>query len=428
MLYGFPSNNRGMWVKDLDNVLLKILKPPRDIVFIICISLLFLGVYLLLPNLIWLRTLVGLPLLFVIPGLLFLEITNYQIDPNNRPLHLAISIAFSILLASGLAIFLSIFHRFFALSFIISLSVLIWMEVGILYIKRMKQNLDNNEYGNIFSMKKPKKGDAILVIGIAFVLIISSTLLAFGVPEEKAIGTGFYLLDSNKQGSDYPTHLVPNQEGEVILVIICQEIQKTNYNVNIWLETKNEPLIPVENFSVSLNPGDKDERFFSFNISTYGLFRIVFQLSINNNISEELYLWVDVSETLMEVTLPGTIGTGSIIDPINLSLNITYDMMINITSHELNLTSYFISVALGNDTDPPQNNLLNQWVDQNYSYQLDRTTNLLINQTLSPNQITNISFEFFIPESGIYYISIINSYQEWPYDISNEAILWIQIS
>lgn len=105
--------------------------------------------------------------------------------------------------------------------------------------------------------------------------------------------TGFYILGPGGNASDYPTNLTVGQQGSVIIEILNNEGESTDYNIVI---TSNGNKISEVNATVS--NGAKTEIPYNFTSSTVG----------QKNIEFLLYKLPNTTDVYRSVVIPVTVS------------------------------------------------------------------------------------------------------------------------
>lgn len=122
------------------------------------------------------------------------------------------------------------------------------------------------------------------VIGIG---LLSSTLAIGYVitnPPAEEPFSEFYLLDQNRTVLQLPKNITANQTQTVLVGIVCQEYQNTDYTVEINLLSLGDvpSNVTLESYTLSLQHEASDERPFDFSISQPGDYRLEFDLYLNS--------------------------------------------------------------------------------------------------------------------------------------------------
>ncbi|OFV68399.1 MAG: Uncharacterized conserved protein UCP018671 [Candidatus Syntrophoarchaeum caldarius] len=147
------------------------------------------------------------------------------------------------------------------------------------------------------SFETEKRLDRILsvILILSIIAAIVMTIYVIVTPKEGEHFTEFYILGPNGTADEYPTDLMPGEEGMVIVGIVNHEYTNQTYRLEVKL---NESLLHEE--SITLSHNETWESPFSFKIEKRGdNQRLEFLLYNESNSTEpyrSLHLWVDVSD------------------------------------------------------------------------------------------------------------------------------------
>ncbi len=110
-------------------------------------------------------------------------------------------------------------------------------------------------------------------------------------PKEGEKFTEFYILGPNHNVSNYPTNIVVNSGGNVIIGIFNNEYKKTNYKIIVKLDNH-----VIKNENISLKSNEKYEENFTFTAhkGSKKLEFLLYKLPDTVNSYRTLNLWINV--------------------------------------------------------------------------------------------------------------------------------------
>jgi len=144
-----------------------------------------------------------------------------------------------------------------------------------------------------------ERWNRIFTIFLAVVITgaIGTLYYVLAIPKGGESFTEFYVLGLEGKAENYPRELTPEQEGKVILGIVNQEHETTNYKLEITTDGENVAGIGP----ITLRHEEKWEQEVAFAFTRPGLSQKV-EFLLYNMASPEpyqrLYLWIDVKEAL----------------------------------------------------------------------------------------------------------------------------------
>lgn len=282
-------------------------KYPITVIFCIIWSIIgALLIYLGIEGI--LRIIIGLPIIFFIPGYVVL----YALFPTKKIKkgidnveRIALSLGLSIAIVPLIGIILNYTPWGIKLEpILISLEILI-IAVGSIAILRWYHTPPSKRYNLKIDISIPKhetKFDKVLTIVLVILMIVAVTFFIYVVlipkPDEKI--TAFYLLGPTAEVADYPLDLSIGENASVIIGIENHESRTINYTVEIWLvnqtlnynastnqnETIYHHMWLMDKFNVTLDhvPLNVEEwqpqweYKYNFNITRKGHFKLAFLL------------------------------------------------------------------------------------------------------------------------------------------------------
>jgi uncharacterized membrane protein len=255
------------------------------------------------------RIILGLPIILFIPGWVLVYVlfptkkTDKGIDNVER---IALSFGLSIAVVPLIGLVLNYTPwGIRTVPIMLGLALVIYL-CGLIAIYRWYSKPKDKRYVLTIDIKIPKgktKLDTSFNMVIVILVVVSLSLLAYAVisPKEGEKFTEFYLLGPNRIADEYPSYLLPEETGKVIIGVVNHEYRTINYTVEIWLSNQttlyNEisdenitvyqdlwfldkinvtlPHVPI-NLEEEWEP--QWEQNYSFNITEKGTFKLTFLL------------------------------------------------------------------------------------------------------------------------------------------------------
>lgn len=184
-------------------------------------------------------------------------------------------------------------------SIIISLGALILIIVGIAWFRRSKLNQEERFVVRV-EFLPPRfntlsSTDKVMVILIIFSIIIGGGVLAYvatNPPQEQF--TELYLLDVNGTTENYPTNLSVDEEGTIIIGVVCHERQATDYDILIRLVSEDGSFRILDEYYFSLDDEEEWSQTYSFSVDEGGTFKLVVDLFLHDEDMPYLtnHLWI----------------------------------------------------------------------------------------------------------------------------------------
>lgn len=291
-----------MGISGMNTILQKIQKTfGLDLALVLLLATLLLIFALALPDGHALRIVFGLPFLLFLPGYSLVSalwVKQSELEPLER---VGFSLGLSLALVPLVGLGLNYTSWGITLvSVVLSLYFLIIVLVGITWVRRSQLNMDER-----FSLKQDfilsrmdsmTAADKIMVLLAIIVVIIGAGIMVYitmNPPSESY--TELYILDENRTTENYPSILRVNQSSSIIITVVSHEGQDTEYDLVVLLESDTDN-ITVAQYEFSLDNGAQWERFFNFNVSESGTYRLNIQLYKENDTSPYAtnHLWLEI--------------------------------------------------------------------------------------------------------------------------------------
>lgn len=289
-------------------------KYPTDLLVVIVWAIIAVIGALALPDGNVARIILGIPLMLFIPGYCIvsalwpegykeMENGNHKgINPLER---VAISFGLSLAIVSlvGLVLNFTPFEITLHSIVVSNFTVIIFFAALAWYRRNLLENVerfhvDFTVSGQAFPKERTER---IMVVIIGISLILSVIMLGYVLlapsPGEKF--TEFYILDANGTTDNYPVNININETTTVFVGIVCHENRAVNYTIIAGFENINEPEYNADwsqplNLTngaryarnVTLNNGEIFEEPFNFYINNTGSNKIIWQLYIDDVISD----------------------------------------------------------------------------------------------------------------------------------------------
>ena len=298
----------------------KLESKPLDLYGAMAWTVLAVLMVFLLPDGSFIRVLVSIPLLLIIPGYSFVSILwpaksstedNWtNMDITNR---LVLSLGLSLVLVALIGAFLHFASLGITLaSFIAALSSFIFIASFIAMFRRSSLPEENRFSINICPRDYLANIDKPVALVIAILLISSGLVVGYLLvtPAENQYYSSLYILDSNETVVDYPNNLTVNEPGTLIVGVNCNEHILTNYTIityvnnastseelNDWNGTISLSDESTFNRSISLEHDQLFEDEFTFQFQTAGEYQITMALLIEDEPTDYIvHLRVTVNE------------------------------------------------------------------------------------------------------------------------------------
>lgn len=289
-------------------------KYPTDLLVVILWAIIAAIGSLALPDGNIARIILGIPLLLFIPGYCLVsalwpegykEMENGEHKGINALERVAISFGLSLAVVSlvGLGLNFTPFEITLHSVIVSNFGINLFFTIFAWYRRNLLDELERFHVDFTISRqafpKEPK--ERIMTVIIAISLILSVIMLAYVLltPSPGENFTEFYILDDNGTTNNYPVNIIRNETTTVIVGIVCHENRLLNYTLVAGFENTNEPEYNADwnqplNLTngvgyarnITLNNGDVFEEPFNFYINNTGSYRIIWQLYIDNVLSD----------------------------------------------------------------------------------------------------------------------------------------------
>lgn len=236
-----------------------------DILFLLIINLavILTGVFVGEP----IRIILGIPYILLIPGYSLVAAIFTRKDALPVIERFALSLGLSIVIVPLIGLILN--YTPWGINYIPSLICTTFFVtiMSIVAVFRRHQLPGTMRFGpemhlRFLSRNKLNKSDRSTNLILGLFIIVTVSMLFFAIVNVKSNEkyTDFFILGKNLKAADYPRELVLGEQVEVILGIINEEQQDTNYSVDIKINGVEIGKIPI----IDLNPGEKWEQTVSF--------------------------------------------------------------------------------------------------------------------------------------------------------------------
>ncbi len=298
----------------------KLEHKPMDLYGAMAWTVLAVLMVFLLPDGSFIRVLVSIPLLLIIPGYAFVSIlwpdkqpaegSWTSMDITNR---LVLSLGLSLVLVAMIGAFLHFASLGITLlTFIAALSSFIFIACIIALFRRFSLPEENRFNINIDPRDYLAHMDKPVALVIAALIISSGLVVGYLLvtPAENQHFSSLYILDSNGTVVDYPNNLTVSEAGTLIVGVNCNEHILTNYTIIIYVNnaSTSEEMIDWNgtvylsdastfNRSISLDHDQLFEDEFTFQFQTAGVYQITMALLIQDEPTDYIvHLKVTVNE------------------------------------------------------------------------------------------------------------------------------------
>ena len=300
----------------------------RDLATSVVVSTILMMVIFLLPDITFIRIILGLPFILFLPGYVFIAtlFPGREIDWIER-----IALSFGLSIAIVPLIGLGLNYTPFGIRLVpitVSIYIFIILFSTSAYIRR--RNLAENERFEIPSLMRlfmdfisgSSKMDKILSIILVISILVSIGILIFILvtPREGESFTELYILGSGGKACNYSTDILVGEESSLIIGLVNHEHKVINYTIEIWLvnySIVNENisinhLYFMDSISVTLDsiPVDIEgnwtpqwERVYNFSINQSGNYKIWFLLfkePVSPPVEMEEYAGTDYEERIIK--------------------------------------------------------------------------------------------------------------------------------
>jgi uncharacterized membrane protein len=308
-------------------------KHPSDLIAIsIWAAFSVIGI-LFLPDGSALRWILGLPLLFFLPGYALVSglwpERGQKIDSGEQASvgmgmdsseRLVLSIGLSLVIAILVGFFLNFAWELTALSVSLSLAI-ITIAFSIVAVRRRKGVPTSERF---YARMRPAMGssgsegsqvktsiDKVIAISlvVCIALIVITAVYIVLTPHEGEGYTEFYILGHDGTVQGIPSNLTVNETAIVVIGMVCHEHQSLNYSIvasagNATQDTQDgnwttiHDMAAGRNISITtvLNDEQRMEKEFLFYFSRPGIYKVTWNLYFDGVDQEyELHAWVRVN-------------------------------------------------------------------------------------------------------------------------------------
>lgn len=285
---------------------------PVDIL-LVAAMVLFLDILILVlsPGAVFLRTVIGIPVLLFVPGYVLVSALFPGKDDLEGLERLVLSLGLSIVIVPVFGFALNFSPWGITLGPIMAtLSLYIMFMCIITIIRRHKLPRGAAFSINIgFALNSLKADiasrrtglDRALTMLLLFSIILATVTLAYALvtPREGEQYTEFYILGINGTAADYPGELSAGESGSVIVGVKNHEGEPENYKLEMRLDNRSLPLSD-EYENIDLEDDGRWEERITFTPGDAGENRkLQFLLYREDDLTvpyRELHLWIDVTE------------------------------------------------------------------------------------------------------------------------------------
>jgi uncharacterized membrane protein len=280
-------------------------KYPIDMILCIVWTTILLPI-LVIPMESIIRIILGLPLIFFIPGytLVFAlfptKKENKGIDNIER---IALSFGFSIAIVSLLGLILNYTPWQIRLEPILLLLFFFVISVGSIAFYRWKTIPFEQRFIFSFKVSLSKSNNALdnaltIILGVSIIIAAVSVFYIIVTPKIGEPFTEFYILGPTGNTVDYPRYLSAEKNASIIIGLVNYEYKPINYSIEVWLinqtilfdesTQKNETIYNqmwyIDTINVKLDSTDIEKQLpqwelnYSFSINKKGEFKLAFLL------------------------------------------------------------------------------------------------------------------------------------------------------
>jgi uncharacterized membrane protein len=275
-----------------------------DLLVIDVLTLLLVAA-VLAPPVALLREILGLVFILFSPGYVLVAALFPGPKRPGNAARLSLSLALSVAAGVFIGLILTVSPWGFTLNSVLAaISAFTLVVSGLAWYLRQRHNHKDESNGKTPSFipgalqcfRSAGRGYRSLVIILLCVICGGLGLLSYIMfrPLPAQPFTEFYILGAGGQAEAYPRELHAGEEGQVIIGIVNHEARPTSYHVQV--KARGEP--GYELASITLNPGEKWQRDFTFTIQKAGTNqKVEFLLFKEAGAPDEArYIWVNVIE------------------------------------------------------------------------------------------------------------------------------------
>jgi len=283
-------------------------KYPMDIILFLLWSIILLPIVLLNIEEI-IRIIIGLPILFFIPGyfLIFILFPTKNKEKGITGLErIGLSFGFSIAIVSLLGFTLNFTPLGIQLISVLLSLFFITESLGVIALYRWITTDPEKRFTisvDISQFKYQSRIEKILTIFVSISIVLGLVSIAYIIVQPKDIDgfTYFYILNPDKDATNFPQDILAGQDNNVILGLINHEYKTITYTIEVWLidessifnETTQKNDITynhawfIDKVVVTLNhteiTNDKNktkkwEYNYTFTLSKFGYYKLAFLL------------------------------------------------------------------------------------------------------------------------------------------------------
>ncbi|MBU2534900.1 MAG: DUF1616 domain-containing protein [Chloroflexi bacterium] len=219
-----------------------------------------IGIFLAIvftDSLSWLRVILGIPLIILFPGYVFIGVLYPRKDSISHVNRIALSLGLSIVVIVLIGLVLNYLPWGIGLySITISISILISLLSAITWYIRGRYHPEER-YG--FTIKLPSGNlidysRSLNRVHLSLIILIICSIIGFAVflsytlakPPEREPFTEFYILGIENRADSYPLELKLGERGEVTVGIVSREYEAINYRIEVVVEdNKTYELFPI---------------------------------------------------------------------------------------------------------------------------------------------------------------------------------------
>lgn len=275
------------------------LKLPTDLLAVNVSTLLLIIVISLLPSDV-LRIILGLPFVLFFPGYTLISALFHRKRLLSAIERVALSFALSIAVVPLIGLILNYTWEITLYPILTSVSLFILGTSVVAFYRRWRLPQDER-FEPRLRINMPRWGESRLDRGLTLLLILSvvgaiGTLgYVIATPKVGERFTEFYILGLDGKAENYPRELTLGEYGRVILGIVNQEDETTEYRVEIAFDGEMVEKIG----SLILDHEGEAEQEVSFAPVRAGPNqKVEFQLyrGVSAELYQTLHLWIDVKE------------------------------------------------------------------------------------------------------------------------------------
>lgn len=189
------------------------------------------------------RTILGLPFILFIPGytLIFaLFPTKKSGGGIGRVERITLSLGFSIAITSLLGLMLNFTPWQIRLEPILFVLFFFIIGVGSIAFYRWMTTPPELRLIVSFDITLPKSNSTLdtaltIILGISLIIAMIAVTYIIVTPKKGEIFTEFYVLDPQRNTTNYPKNILAGENASVIIGLINHEYKQMNYTIEIWL-------------------------------------------------------------------------------------------------------------------------------------------------------------------------------------------------